>query len=103
MKTRVRPLLAQGGDTVFVSVAAYCDPELPETLASLLLRAERPESLYIGLVWQGVGDPCAWGSDHGGRYRTAVGELAIWGRRHGRESCSQPPLLHLDCPQDGSR
>lgn len=41
--------------TIFISVVAYCDPELATTLLSLLAQAERPELLYVGLIWQGEG------------------------------------------------
>ena len=38
---------------VFVSIAAYRDPELKETLKALLHQSTRPDLLYVGLVWQG--------------------------------------------------
>ncbi|CAE7540873.1 gnt1 [Symbiodinium natans] len=38
---------------IFVSIAAYCDPELTETLKSMLHQCKRPDLLYVGLVWQG--------------------------------------------------
>eukprot|EP00434_Breviolum_minutum_P032013 symbB.v1.2.028313.t1/scaffold2956.1/size66508/2 len=38
---------------IFVSIVAYCDPELPSTILSLLSQSERPDLLYIGLIWQG--------------------------------------------------
>ena len=43
--------------TIFVSIAAFLDPELPETLKAMLMHAERPELLNVGIVWQGLEDP----------------------------------------------
>eukprot|EP00435_Cladocopium_sp_Y103_P034315 s3216_g8.t2 len=40
---------------IFVSIAAYADPELPSTMMSLLNAAERPELIHFGIVWQGPG------------------------------------------------
>lgn len=40
---------------IFVSIAAYADPELPSTMMSLLHAAERPELIRFGIVWQGPG------------------------------------------------
>ena len=39
---------------IFVSIAAYADPELPATMMSLLAAADRPELISFGLVpwWQ---------------------------------------------------
>ncbi|CAK9109245.1 [Skp1-protein]-hydroxyproline N-acetylglucosaminyltransferase (Glycosyltransferase GnT51) (Skp1-HyPro GlcNAc-transferase) (UDP-GlcNAc:Skp1-hydroxyproline GlcNAc-transferase) (Skp1 GlcNAc-Tase) (UDP-GlcNAc:hydroxyproline polypeptide GlcNAc-transferase) [Durusdinium trenchii] len=41
---------------IFVSIVAYCDPELPATLRALLAQAAVPERLRVGLVWQGDGE-----------------------------------------------
>lgn len=42
-------------DTIFVSVAAYRDPECQHTLHSLFSAARHPERVFVGLVWQGDG------------------------------------------------
>jgi [Skp1-protein]-hydroxyproline N-acetylglucosaminyltransferase len=39
--------------TIFVSVPAYRDPEAQHTLHDLFARADRPERVWAGLVWQG--------------------------------------------------
>lgn len=49
--------VARDQGRIFISIAAYCDPELPNTLRSLLLHAERPDLLYLGLIWQGEAEP----------------------------------------------
>ncbi|UOA07497.1 UDP-N-acetylglucosamine-transferase [Methylobacter sp. S3L5C] len=38
--------------TIFIQIAAYRDPELNNTLASLLSNAKYPEELRIGIAWQ---------------------------------------------------
>ena len=43
--------------TIFVSIAAFLDPELPVTLRAMLLQAERPDLINVGVVWQGLEDP----------------------------------------------
>ncbi|CAJ1385590.1 unnamed protein product [Effrenium voratum] len=40
---------------IFVSIAAYADPELPATMMSLIAAADRPELIRFGIVWQGPG------------------------------------------------
>ena len=56
-----RPRLACDGDgksradRVFVSLAAYEDPELENTIKSLLHAAALPSRVVIGVVWQGAG------------------------------------------------
>ncbi|CAE7875312.1 gnt1 [Symbiodinium microadriaticum] len=40
---------------IFVSIAAYADPELPATMQSLVAAASRPELIRFGIVWQGPG------------------------------------------------
>jgi len=40
---------------IFVSIAAYADPELPATMQSLIAAASRPELIRFGIVWQGPG------------------------------------------------
>ena len=58
-----RPRLACAGvgdgdsrlDRVFVALAAYEDPELENTIKSLLHAAARPSRVVIGVVWQGAG------------------------------------------------
>ncbi|CAE8680522.1 unnamed protein product, partial [Polarella glacialis] len=42
---------------IFVSIVAYCDPELPTTLRALLSCAVQPQLLSVGLIWQGEGEP----------------------------------------------
>ena len=37
---------------IFVSIASYCDPELPRTLDNCLATARYPENLRFGLCWQ---------------------------------------------------
>lgn len=51
----VQPTTTDG--RIFASLVAYCDPELPITLRSLLHHAKRPELLRVGVVWQGGSDP----------------------------------------------
>jgi hypothetical protein len=38
--------------TIFIQIAAYRDPELRNTLVSLLSNAKHPERLRIGIAWQ---------------------------------------------------
>jgi len=38
--------------SIFVSIAAYRDPELVKTIASALAEAENPEQLTFGICWQ---------------------------------------------------
>ncbi len=40
------------GDTIFVAIAAYCDPELSSTIENCLAKAARPESLSFGICLQ---------------------------------------------------
>ncbi|MDT4993974.1 MAG: hypothetical protein QOH97_3866 [Actinoplanes sp.] len=42
--------------SIFVSVAAYRDPELVSTIQDCLAKADRPDEIRIGLVWQHAGD-----------------------------------------------
>lgn len=51
------PRLVESPGRIFVSIVAYCDPELPRTLQALLAHAERPDLLYVAVVWQGSGEP----------------------------------------------
>jgi hypothetical protein len=44
------------GDTIFVSVAAYRDPQLLPTLADCLAKARRPDRLRFGICWQYGGE-----------------------------------------------
>ena len=39
----------------FVSIAAYADPELPNTMLSLLSAAERPELIHFGIAARQMG------------------------------------------------
>lgn len=43
---------ATTGDAIFVSIAAYRDPEGPWTLHSLFSQADHPERVRVGIVWQ---------------------------------------------------
>ena len=38
--------------TIFVSIAAYRDPELLKTLKDCLEKAKYPETLRFGIAWQ---------------------------------------------------
>lgn len=40
------------GDKIFISVAAYRDPELLSTIRDCLKRAEHPEDLVFAIAWQ---------------------------------------------------
>ncbi|MDT5031238.1 MAG: hypothetical protein QOC94_1409 [Actinoplanes sp.] len=42
--------------SIFVSIAAYRDPELVSTIQDCLAKADRPDEIRIGLVWQHAGD-----------------------------------------------
>jgi hypothetical protein len=42
--------------SIFVSIAAYRDPELLPTLRDCLLRARYPDDLYFGICWQHAAD-----------------------------------------------
>jgi hypothetical protein len=42
--------------SIFVSIAAYRDPELIPTLRDCLLRARYPDDLHFGLCWQHAAD-----------------------------------------------
>lgn len=37
---------------IFVSIASYCDPELPRTLDDCIANARYPENLRFGICWQ---------------------------------------------------
>ncbi len=39
-------------DTIFVSIAAYRDPELVPTLLDMFAKANAPENLHVGICWQ---------------------------------------------------
>jgi hypothetical protein len=41
-----------GCPKIFVSIASYCDPELPRTLDDCLSNARHPERLRFGICWQ---------------------------------------------------
>lgn len=41
-------------DSIFISIAAFCDPLLEFTIRSALTQASRPEKVFIGLVEQQV-------------------------------------------------
>lgn len=45
-------------DTLFISIASYCDPLLEFTLRSALTQASHPERLRFGIVEQQVADAC---------------------------------------------
>lgn len=38
--------------TIFVSIASYCDPELPRTIDDCLSTARYPQNLRFGICWQ---------------------------------------------------
>ena len=38
--------------TIFLSIASYCDPELPRTLEDCIANASHPEQLRFGICWQ---------------------------------------------------
>jgi hypothetical protein len=40
--------------TIFISVASYRDPELQSTLIDMVEKAEKPERLHFGIVYQGT-------------------------------------------------
>lgn len=42
----------RAGSKIFVSIASYCDPELPRTLDNCLANARYPENLSFGICWQ---------------------------------------------------
>ena len=42
--------------SIFISIAAYRDPELVPTILDCLAKAERPDEIRIGLCWQHAGD-----------------------------------------------
>lgn len=76
---------------IFISIAAYSDPELPNTLRALLMHARQPHLLYVGLVWQGSEDPLTsaditelarlWGEDPGRLGPHPDGKLPLPGDR----------------------
>ena len=45
-------LSEQNPNTIFVSIASYCDPELPRTLDDCIDKATHPEKLRFGICWQ---------------------------------------------------
>merc|ERR1712216_818530 len=63
---------------IFVSIAAYRDPELPRTLCSMLHHAARPQRLFVAVIWQGDEEPLSredlskiahlWGIANAGRW-----------------------------------
>lgn len=52
-------------DTIFVSIAAYRDPQLAPTIEDCLARAAHPERLRFGVCWQHGPDeePLPWAGD----------------------------------------
>jgi len=50
---------SDAGGTIFVSVAAYRDPQLLPTLADCLAKARRPDRLRFGVCWQYGGEIAA--------------------------------------------
>lgn len=42
--------------SIFISIAAYRDPELVSTVQGCLAMADEPDDIRIGLVWQHTGD-----------------------------------------------
>jgi hypothetical protein len=55
---RVSSLDAHWSMRIFVSIAAYRDPELGPTLADCVAKAARPENLVFGVCWQrAAGEP----------------------------------------------
>lgn len=83
---------------IFVSIAAYDDPELPNTMLSLLSAAERPELIHFGIVWQGPGSGFAaedlselakfWTAEVNERFVTDMqlphGSVPLWEMLDGR-------------------
>ncbi len=50
---RLQETLARSaGDTIFVAIASYCDPELVSTIENCLAKAMRPEKLRFGICLQ---------------------------------------------------
>jgi hypothetical protein len=49
---RTGPTGAEIEDTIFVSIAAYRDPELPATIEDCLEKARWPDRLRFGICWQ---------------------------------------------------
>ena len=39
-------------NTIFVQIASYRDPQLIPTLNNMLMNADHPENLHIGICWQ---------------------------------------------------
>lgn len=54
LPTNTTPQQRQQQQTIFVSIAAYRDPEIGPTLESLFAAAAHPERVSVGVVWQGV-------------------------------------------------
>ncbi|RZJ10831.1 MAG: glycosyltransferase [Rubrivivax sp.] len=52
MRPPPKPLRNTAQDTIFISIAAYCDPLLAFTITSALAQASRPERLVFGVVEQ---------------------------------------------------
>ena len=44
--------MVAGQPTIFVAIAAYCDPTLPWTLDDCIAKARNPENLRFGICWQ---------------------------------------------------
>ena len=40
--------------TIFISIASFRDPELEWTIKSAIDNASNPESLYFGVIYQGL-------------------------------------------------
>jgi len=57
--------------TIFVSIAAYRDPELNPTLADCIAKARAPQALHFGIVWQHGPDEPAPIAEGAGRLRVA--------------------------------
>ncbi len=53
-----------GGARIFVSIASYRDPQAPDTVKDLFAKADRPESIFAGVLSQvvkGIDDHCLVG------------------------------------------
>lgn len=49
-----------GRDSIFVSIAAFCDPYLKFTIESAFRQAQRPDSLVLGVVDQNIESLWPW-------------------------------------------
>ena len=87
---------------MFVQIAAYRDPDLPETLHNLLSRAAEPQRIRLGICLQLANtDPDTWGTSHLPEHphlelhncRAIDSRRACWARRQAQQLFQGNPFF----------